>query len=345
VRRLAGFARATFASLVNAMRNTASKLGLRSRLRWIRHDNSLNHLQGCSPSTVTKQPDGGTMIRSRLGTLIVAVGLAISVSVGVMPSAGSMPAKAYKSCAELNKRFPSGLAPTLVKANRTEAKGYSRPTVNRALFSAAVRGNLRLGTDGSSLCPVAAPPGPVQNLYVSSTVGSRNAEPSILVVCVKPTTGWPEFIYDIYLNGQVILADQTSCLNSIRPVGYSTAYTVGVVAKNRGGAGPVTEKPVSTPSQDDFVHYGQVKITYELTGSGSYSVTLANSTGGTVQRNPVGNGVVYEEWFIKGAFIYVSAQNNNDGGSVACTIYKNGVVFKRTTSDGSYVIASCSGSA
>lgn len=284
-------------------------------------------------------------MRLRMGTLIIAFGLAISVSVGLTPSAQSTPTKTYKTCAELNERFPTGLAPTQVKANRTEFKGYSRPKVNKALFSAALLGNRRLGNDGNSLCPVAAAPGPVKSLFLTSAAGSRNSEPSIVVLCVKPTTGWPQYTYDIYLNGQIVLADQTSCLNSIQPVEYSTAYTVGIVAKNRGGVGPVTEKTVTTPSRDDFVHYGQVKITYELTGSGSYNVTLANSTGGTVQRDPVGNGVVYEEWFNKGAFIYVSAQNNNDGGSVACTIYKNGVVFKRTTSDGSYVIASCSGSA
>ena len=286
------------------------------------------------------------MILSRLGTLLVAVGLVASVGMVTVPSAGAAPAKAYKSCAELNKRFPAGLAPTQVKANRTAAQGYTRPSVNRSAYVAAVRGNPRLGTDGSSLCPVAAPPGPVQNLYVSSTVGSRNAEPSILVSCGKPTTGWPQFTYDIYLNGQLAVADEAVCLTSIRPVAYATAYTVGVVAKNRGGTGPVTEKPVTTPTQDEFVHFGQVKITYELTGSsGSYSVTLENSTGGTVQRDPVGNGIVYEDWFNKGAFIYVSAQNNNDGGSVACTIYRNGVVFKQSTSEGGYVIASCSGSA
>ncbi len=98
----------------------------------------------------------------------VVLGATIGVSTG---TSGAAPLK-FDNCTEMNKRFPSGLAPSPSVATRAQSAGYERPQVNRGLYIQVKDSSpgLRVTRPGV-LCPVAEvaqPPGPVMGLIVRS---------------------------------------------------------------------------------------------------------------------------------------------------------------------------------
>lgn len=83
-------------------------------------------------------------------------------------------------------------------------------------------------------------------------------------------------------------------------------------------------------------------VTYEVTGTGSASLTIQNESGGTEQFEV---GLPWSRSFNPplDGFVYVSAQLNGSG-DVHCKITQGGRVVQEASSSGEYVIASCSGS-
>lgn len=85
---------------------------------------------------------------------------------------------------------------------------------------------------------------------------------------------------------------------------------------------------------------GSYKVTYRVDGSGTASLTYANETGGTEQREV---SLPWEKRFDgkPGQFLYLSAQDKN-GGTGTVSISINGRVVKDATSSGRYSIATVS---
>lgn len=287
------------------------------------------------------------MRRARVAVMAALVVLAALISV---PAADAAPAK-FTNCHELNKQFPNGVARGADWAALAVKDGFLPPTVRVKVWGQYFL-KARFETRGFQypemlLCgrkKPEAPPTSVEYLKVTPTASYKGQPPNLFASWSKPAIG-NSVIYDVYLNGQLWKEGLTTGGVSIAPLAAETVYTVGVLARNPAGSGPLLQVQGTTFPQWRYDHYGEVLVRYEMSGSaGSYSLTMASSNGGTIQRD-AGNGTAYEAWFRSGDFVYVSGQNNNESGSVTCTIFRNGVAGASNTSEGAYVIASCSGRA
>lgn len=83
------------------------------------------------------------------------------------------------------------------------------------------------------------------------------------------------------------------------------------------------------------------KVTYRVDGEGPASVTYANATEGTEQRNVT---LPWTETFTAshGQFLYVSAQDKGGIGLIVCSISVDGKIVKDATSKGEFTIATVS---
>lgn len=333
------------------------------------------HLDVCCELIWTVRPRL-TRLGDHVKRLAVVVSIFFTVSLGVAPPSMSAqeagvstfaPAKNYKSCKQLNRKFKNGIAMSKYFAKRAVEEGYLRPKVKPRLYW---KNDSRLERSGEIgfLCPRTPPPpkinepSAVANLVVTPGEPTRFGDTPSIDVCFQPPglgNERKDAVYDLYLDGQLweegipnYLSGEVTpfCdgpvrtkMATIEPLLADTTYTVGVRARNELGVGPLLEASVTTLPQQAFDRYGQTLITYEVTGTaGDYSFTIENSSGG-VQQGYTGNGTFYEDWFFDDRFVYMSVQNQTGAGSVTCTIKRNGQVYKQSTSNGAYVIATCSG--
>lgn len=84
---------------------------------------------------------------------ILAVVLVTGLMVPVAGSATAVPMAKYKSCKQLHKKFPSGLAVSKSSAEYAVDRGMQRPAVRTRLFYRVMG---RLKQDVGVVCPVAA---------------------------------------------------------------------------------------------------------------------------------------------------------------------------------------------
>jgi hypothetical protein len=272
----------------------------------------------------------GFPVKKLLTFIFIAIlGFTLSTST----SMAQPPTKKYTSCKAVWKKYPTGLVGSNYFAERAIAKGYSRPRVNALDFYL----NQKLVKD-YLICPVVAPDVVPSAPQISSTLVS----PFGFIITAYwgvPVGAGMNVVYDVYLNGTKVDEGLTQASYSWRNLAPSTAYTIGVVARNPAGSSTIGTATATTVSQEQASNPGRVKVTYSA--SGLVNVTL-QSTSGTQQFSEVTNPT-YEFWFTPGAFVYFSVQNQSDSGEVSCSIISNGRMVSSNKSSGAYVIASCSG--
>jgi hypothetical protein len=115
--------------------------------------------------------------------------------------------------------------------------------------------------------------------------------------------------------------------------------------------GPSTSKRTPTPRPPTPTSRATAApvvydVEYRLGGTAKRaSITIANETGGTEQRDSVSVTTWTKAFQAKrGQFVYLAAQNKADRGRIRCEIWVDGELWKEAESAGAYAIATCSGS-
>jgi hypothetical protein len=181
------------------------------------------------------------MNRGLVGIILVGTAMAaLSAPVGVS-SAASLK---FKSCAQMNERFPTGLAQSARAASRAQAAEYERPQVNASLFRQVRQSNPRLRTIPSGvLCPVRAvpqPPGAVTGLRIQSV-----AREALTLEWRPPVSdgGVRVSAYLITGTGSISVTGTRATVSSLLP---GTRYEYEVAAVNSAGVGPSVTVSVET---------------------------------------------------------------------------------------------------
>lgn len=274
----------------------------------------------------------GRQVVRRLAVAALAVGLLFTAAA---PANAAQPTKRYTSCKALWKKYPRGVVLSAYFAERAVKNGFQRPQVRGLVYLE----NQWLEDD----FVVCAKPLPdvVPNAPAISSAWASPQGLTITALWGAPANAGKSVVYDVYLNGTKVNEGLTTTTYTWTGLTASTAYTVGVTARNPAGTSPMATSTVTTVTQEQADHPGKVKVVYSATGL--VDVTM-QSPSGTQQYGAVSNPT-YEFWFSPGAFVYFSVQNQNDSGDVSCSVTSNGRTVARNSSSGAYVIASCSGKA
>lgn len=76
-----------------------------------------------------EQADVGGMFKK---TIVVAIAVAFLGAGSPFAASAVAPGKSYRSCDDLQQRYPYGVAKNAKAANRAVQEGYSRPSTSRA---------------------------------------------------------------------------------------------------------------------------------------------------------------------------------------------------------------------